>query len=263
MTEAISIRSFIGTHGADWEDPRMFSHVSLEMTNILEGSGRFRWADRELPVETGQIVLIPPDVPHSFHAATPIRFGVILIEGLPADTRRLFDRLVPNGEPAVITFSRFVQEQYEQLFRQWLRVTASPLKEPERHYDAWLRVLLLFVAEHSRSDRRSLSVARVADYIREHLKSGVAVSELAALAGLSEEGLRKRFLSVYGMTPKQYHQMCRLTEAKWLLSSTEKDMQAIARSIGFDRLHSFSAWFKRQEGLSPSDWRKRQRLYHQ
>jgi len=69
-------------------------------------------------------------------------------------------------------------------------------------------------------------------------------------------------MKVHGMTPKQYQQMSKMTEAKWLLSSSDKDMQAIAEAIGFEQLHSFSTWFKKLEGSSPTEWRKAQRLFH-
>lgn len=263
MAEQLHIRSFIGTHGRDWEDSGYFQHASVEITNILEGSGIFRYGNAEASVSAGQTVLIPADIPHSFHARSPIRFGVILAEGLPPDTKKLFDRLIRSGGPTIITFAHFNQEQYEQLFRHWLRVTSSPLKEPDRNYTAWLAMLLLFISEHAQTDRQALSIAHIADHIRGNLNSGLQIADLAGMAGLSEEGFRKRFIKVFGMTPKQYQQQCRLTEAKWLLNSTEKDMQTIAESIGFTQLHSFSSWFKKLEGWSPSDWRKNQRLFHQ
>lgn len=259
----LEIRSFIGTHDQDWEDERQWRHPNLEITVILEGSGIFRREDDQRTVNAGHVVLIPPNVPHSFHAVTPIRFGVLLIQDLPTATGELFDRLITDGLPRIITLSPLDQEHYELLFREWLRAFASTLKERERNYLAWIEILLLFLNEHSHADQQALSISRIGDYIREHLSNAIQISALADMAGLSEDGFRKRFFKVYEMTPKQYQQVCRLVEAKWLLSSSDKDMQTIANHIGFSQLHSFSLWFKKLEGCPPTEWRNSQRLYHQ
>ncbi|WP_256761982.1 AraC family transcriptional regulator [Cohnella sp. WQ 127256] len=240
----------------------MFQHANLELTMILEGRGLFRWGSEEHTVETGQVVLIPANIPHSFHAVTPIRFGVLLMEGLPPEPQAMFDCLIPESHPKVITLSRMDQEQFELLFHQWMRMASSNLKDPQKSYSAWIQVILLFLYEHFQTGRMALSVTHVADYIRKHLRESLLISDLAERAALSEEGFRKRFYGVYGMTPKQYQQNCRLSEAKWLLSSTNKDIQTIAESIGFVQQHSFSSWFKKLECYSPSEWRKQQRLFH-
>ncbi|GIP31507.1 AraC family transcriptional regulator [Paenibacillus sp. J2TS4] len=263
MTVLLEVRSFIGTHGKDWEDERLWRHRDLEITVVLEGRGRFCREDDERTVDAGHVILIPSGVPHSFHAITPIRFGVLLIDGLPPEVRNLFDRLIIGGLPRIIALSRLDQDHYERLFREWLRVHFSPLKEPERNYLVWIEMLLLFLNEHSHSDQQALSISHIGDYIRQHLQDSIQIAALASMAGLSEEGFRKRFYKIYGRTPKQYQQMCRLAEAKWLLSSSDKDMQSIANLIGFTQLHSFSLWFKKLEGCPPSEWRARQRLYHQ
>lgn len=256
------VRAYIGTHTKDWQDEYQGSHREVEVTMILEGSGLFRHTDKEMKVEAGQVVLIPSGILHSFHAITPIRFGVLIFDGLPSQVEEWFHRLIVDGLPRIISLSRLDQEQYERLFREWLRVRSSILKEPLRLDLVWAELLLLFLNEHIHTDRQALSIAHIGDYIRQHLHEAIQVSSLADMAGLSEDGFRKRFSKVYGMTPKQYQQQCRLTEAKWLLSSSDKDMQAIANLVGFVQLHSFSLWFKRLENIPPSEWRNHQRLNH-
>ncbi|UVI29665.1 helix-turn-helix domain-containing protein [Paenibacillus spongiae] len=258
----VVVRSFIGAHDKDWEDDSQWSHRDAEITIILEGTCRFRRGDDERLAESGHVILIPPNLPHSFHAVTPVRFGVLLIDSLPPGVRELFDRLIIGGAPRIIALSRLDQDHYERLFREWLRVRSAPLKEPERNYIVWIEMLLLFLNEHCHPDQQARSVAHIGDYIREHLQVPLQISALADMAGLSEDGFRKRFYKVYGMTPKQYQQSCKLAEAKWLLSSSDKSMQAIADLIGFSQLHSFSLWFKKLEGCPPTEWRTRQRLYH-
>jgi AraC family transcriptional regulator len=258
----LQFKSFIGTHDGDWEDTSFNRHDSVEITLIMDGSGLFRWGSCQFPVDAGQVILIPSDILHSFHAVTAIRFGVLLVDGLPPDIQKIFNHLLMEQQPRIISLSQLDKEQYELLFRQWLRIAFLPLKEPDKTHLAWIQVLLLFLQEHSHSSPQALSTAHIADFIRQNMQMGLQISELAIMAGLTEDGLRKRFLKVYGMTPKHYQQTCRLVEAKWLLNSSDKDMQAIAEMIGFSQLHSFSSWFKDLEGSSPSEWRKSQRLYH-
>jgi AraC family transcriptional regulator len=262
LQETLKIRSFIGTHNNNWEDPQLFSHESLEITNVLEGSGYCRFGNKEYAITAGQIIVIPAGFPHSFHALTSIRFGVLLIDCLTGETREMFNRLLDGKAPGMISLSRVDQEQYELLFRQWLRIAYSPLKEPHKNYQAWLQVLILFIQEHSSGIQQALSISHIADSIRQNLQTGIVISELAKLANLSENGLRKQFFNEYGMTPKHYQQMCRFSEAKWLLNASAKDIQSIATALGFAHLHSFSSWFKDVEGQSPTEWRKMQRLYH-
>ncbi|WP_246218329.1 helix-turn-helix domain-containing protein [Litoribacterium kuwaitense] len=256
-------KSFIGAHGKEWEDDCLRSHPEVEVTMIMEGAGIFRTSERDVQVSAGNIVLIPADVPHSFHASTPIRFAVILAERLPVHVQALFDQLIEEQQPRIIALSPLDQEHYDRLFREWLRIYSSRLKDPLRHHAVWIEMLLLFLTEHGHANQQAMTVSFIGDYIRQHVHSSVKVKTLAEMAGLSEGGLRKQFYKTYGMTPKQYQQQCRLTEAKWLLSSSDKDIQTIAAMVGFSLLHSFSLWFKKWEGCSPSDWRQRQRLdYH-
>lgn len=263
MKQCLTVRSFIGSHSADWEDAQMFQHDSVEITAILDGSGFFRWNQGRCLVESGQVVLIPCRLWHSFHASSPIRFGVLLIDDLPPSLDDLFARLTVPNEPQIITLSTIDRDIYKQLFHQWLRVAFETLKEPQLNQEAWIRVLLLFLFEHSHSSEVRLSIPQVADFLRTNLNTAVTVAQLASDAGLSAEGLRNQFRKSYGITPKQFQQLSRLTEAKWLISSAERDMASIASELGFSQIHSFSTWFKKMEGVSPSFWRKAQRAQHE
>lgn len=259
MANEFRIRSFIGTRDTDWADEGFHQHPSLEISIILEGRGMVEYSDNKRYLETGEVVIVPANLPHRFEGRHKNRFGLIHLEGEPARISPLLKSLTPGGRPGSISLSRLDKERFERLFREWLRTLSSHLKEKERSYAAWIEVLLLFLLEHSRPDSQALTIAKAADYIRENLAQGVQISDLAGLAGLTESAFRRQFELTYRMSPKQYQHQCRMEEAKWLLSSSDKEIQEISEQIGFHRLHSFSQWFKNQEGISPSEWRRMQR----
>lgn len=257
-TTAFHTRSYIGTHEEDWFDIGFHHHPTVEISVVLEGRGLFEWPERKHIVETGHIIAVPPGLLHRYGSVTRVRFGVLHLDGYDAEIAGLLDKLVPlnGGVPRLIALSRLDKERYERLFREWLRVKASSQTYRHLNMKIWTEMLLVFLLEHSQSDLQALTVTKAADYIREHLHENVLITDLAELAGMTVAGFRRLFEQAYGLSPKQYQQQCRFQEAKWLLSSTDKDMQEIAEQIGFGRLHSFSQWFKETEGLSPTAWRR-------
>ncbi|UKS24686.1 AraC family transcriptional regulator [Paenibacillus sp. HWE-109] len=267
MKDELDIRSFIGTHDDNFYDEGFHSHPAVEVSIVLEGRALFEWTKRSY-MEAGHIVIIPSSLPHRFEAVTRVRFGVILLQGAPPNVMELLGKLgcasdtggAADSQPVFLALSRLDKERLERLFREWLRMKASFLKEKHANYMAWMEVLLLFLLEHSQQDLQGMTVTKAADYMRENLQGSVHISDLAEMAGFTEPAFRRVFEQMYGVSPKQYQQQCRLQEAKWLLSSTDKDIREIAEQIGFYRLHSFSQWFKEQEGIPPTVWRKSERM---
>jgi len=259
MPDSLSVRSFIGSHPGTWSDPRLHQHGTLEIEVVLEGRGFFEWPERETAIEAGHVIVIPPWLPHRFAAAAPIRFGVIHLDPRKGRLSPLLARLgCEEPRPRIVSLSRMDKDRYERLFREWLRIQASTLKDPPGNREAWMEVLLLFLLEHTQSDLQAMTVTKAADYLRENTGEKVHISDLAGLTGLTAVRFRALFERIYHMSPKQYQQRCRMDEAKWLLSSGDKSVREVAEQIGFSRLHAFSQWFKRVEGVSPSVWRKRQ-----
>jgi AraC family transcriptional regulator len=256
----MQVRSFIGNADRSWADEGFHVHPSLEITILLEGSGAVEWLQGRSDLETGHIIIVPPDLPHRFEGMGRNRFGLIQLENCPPAVVELLNRFRINGEPRIFRLSRLDKERFEALFREWLRLFSTPLKETACAYRAWIEVLLLFLLEHSQTGQQPISIAKAADFIRENLDKGLQISDLAQLAGMAESGFRRLFEQVYHMSPKRYQQQCRMAEAKWLLNSSDKELNEIARQIGFERLHSFSQWFRKLEGMSPSQWRKNQQI---
>ncbi|RKN66059.1 helix-turn-helix domain-containing protein [Paenibacillus ginsengarvi] len=256
---AFYIRSSIGTYNEDWYDVGFHHNSTLEIEIVLEGRGLFEWPERKVFVEAGQIVVIPPGILHRFAAVTKIRLGVLHLQHMPPALEEAAGQLACGfGQPRIYAMSRIDSDRFLKLFREWLHVLASPLKNSQRTLVVWAELMLMYLHEHAQTDLQAMAVAKAADFLRDSLRENVQMIDLAELTGLTVAGFRRAFEKIYGMSPKQYQQQCRLEESKWLLSATNKDMIEIAEQVGFHRLHSFSLWFKSMEGTSPSFWRNSQ-----
>lgn len=90
-----------------------------------------------------------------------------------------------------------------------------------------------------------------------HYKSKHSVADYADLLNKSSKTLSNLFLIFNQKTPLQIIHERRLLEAKRLLSYTEKSIKEITYDLGFEDIQSFSRFFKKKEGESPTDFRLR------
>ena len=64
------------------------------------------------------------------------------------------------------------------------------------------------------------------------------------------------FKKVYGITPYSYYTTLRTHKAKLLLETTDLSVRQIALALEFGDEHCFSTFFKKQTGISPSQYRE-------
>ena len=98
-------------------------------------------------------------------------------------------------------------------------------------------------------------VKRAIDFLRVRCGEMATVSDAAEYVGLTEKYLCKLFKEQLGVTPVGFLQQLRADRAAQLLVSTSLSVAEIAESIGIPDPTYFSRFFKRRQGLSPSEYR--------
>lgn len=83
---------------------------------------------------------------------------------------------------------------------------------------------------------------------------------LASICGISEVYFRKAFAAQFGMTPHRYIVDIRIEKAKQLLSEGNRKIGAVAESCGFSEPYHFCRVFKEKCGMTPSEYRERNRV---
>lgn len=97
---------------------------------------------------------------------------------------------------------------------------------------------------------------RIVAYIGEHLDEEITLSHLAQEFGMNAAYFSQFFKNKTGMNFHKYLTMQRISQAKQLLSSTERSITDIAAAVGIADYRVFSKAFKRQQGITPSEYRQ-------
>ena len=85
------------------------------------------------------------------------------------------------------------------------------------------------------------------------------VEDLAKELGVTKNHLIRIFTQTVGVSPGQYLIRRRIEGAKDLMHLGEDSMEAIAAACGFSNGNYFSKVFKKLEGCTPTEYRKRQK----
>ena len=81
-------------------------------------------------------------------------------------------------------------------------------------------------------------------------------ADLGASLGLSEVHFRRLFSQLYGVTPNQYLTALRIRFAKAMLMRSATSVSDIAEMSGYHSVYYFCRAFKRETGVTPTEYRK-------
>lgn len=99
-------------------------------------------------------------------------------------------------------------------------------------------------------------VARALRFIRVHACDPINVSDVMKQATVSRRVLENRFQTVLGKTPHRVILQARIERVKQLLREPDLTLAEIAARTGYDHVEYLSTAFKRETGLSPSEFRQ-------
>jgi len=96
----------------------------------------------------------------------------------------------------------------------------------------------------------------VLDYIRAHLHEDIQLTNLAAIAGISQYYFLRLFKRSTGITPHRYLQQQRLEQAKVLLKQRQMTIADIALECGFANQTHFTKSFRQSTGVTPKTYQQ-------
>lgn len=85
----------------------------------------------------------------------------------------------------------------------------------------------------------------------------VPLAAMAERAGLEERTFLRRFHKATGFKPTEYFQHIRVSKARSLLERTNRNVDQVAWSVGYEDPAAFRKVFLKLMGLSPRDYRRR------
>ncbi|MCR4821390.1 MAG: substrate-binding domain-containing protein [Treponema sp.] len=105
--------------------------------------------------------------------------------------------------------------------------------------------------------RNGIKAAQITNYLLEHIGEMTDLDKMADDLSVSKSHLVRRAKEVTGYTIQNLHEKLKIEQAKNLLQVESLKLGEIASRLGFQNQNYFSSVFKKNTGMSPRAWAKR------
>ncbi len=226
----------------------------FELICIRSGRGKIFVGERVISFAGDTVLLIDGTALHYIcpeHSAPYLRHKLIFDKRLlcdlpsPSGNERFFYR-IPTHEQM-----REIERRFELLERQFAG-NGQPLLLRGQIFE----LLHLCIEQgDSPSDAYRGTMGDVMRYIHENLAQGITLADVAEGLHVNKYYLCRLFRRETGMTMGAYINSARIATAKHLLRTTEKSVSFIATECGFNELSVFTRNFKKEVGMTPTEYK--------
>lgn len=228
-----------------------------------DGNGILRYDNITVEITGGSFIFLPALYPHEYtpdNEKWDMRW--IVFDGYAC--KQIFTDLGMN-KPMVVKTSDFgsMQKLYDKMFvalksdKVFGNYTCSGLVY---QYIMDFHRLASDSSAKSKTDKSDILMPAL-NYIEENYRKDFPITVLADISGVSHQYLCRIFNRTMNIRPNEYITCRRLQEAKLLLTETDLSVREICRQSGFTDTSYFSTVFKRYEGITPAEYRKKNKAY--
>ena len=254
-------------------------HEEMEITLIQDGTSDYKVGQKVFEANAGDIILIPPYCTHSaceIPGKTMISDSMVFHpDYLGANNQDLsaskYLRPMAEGQLLMQEVIRDGDAGYAEIKDTFIRALDC-FKYKQPFYEMLLKEKLLHILillfsygyiresddSHITSENRR-HIKSALEYITDHYSEKISISEMAQLAGFSENYFMSLFRQYVGMSCIQYVNHYRIQKAAHALEETTKSVSEIAMIHGFDNISYFNLQFRRTFGMTPREFRSKRK----
>ena len=199
--------------------------------------------DQRVHFETGDIAFVPANLMYTQIAKDEQLYVIHFTcsEALPYTVKKFTPQ---NPE--------YFEQLFAKIYLAWLKKHAGYIHECK---SIVYKIMSKIEQEYNTQKMISANdkILEAMEYIHDNFTDhDLTVEQLSKQFGMSSTCFRNNFAAVFHMTPLKYINKLRFTFAQELLQSDYYTIEEIAEKCGFNNIHYFSLFIKKQAGVPPS-----------
>ena len=230
------------------------SYDSFLLMYLLKGTCFVTIDGQTMQAVAGQLVLLDCYAPHAYRTDSGFESLWLHFDGPMA--RTFYETIV--SEKGFLLYPSRPDVLHKSLYEIYNTFRSrAPIMEDQISGTITNILTDLLTAEPTQQATRKsqTNVSEAISHINKYFYKSITLQELADIAALSPYYFSRVFTRETGMTPHKYLIMTRMAHAKFLLKTSQMSVKEIAFRSGFSDESGFCTAFKKQEGMTPNEYR--------
>ena len=235
---------------------------------VLSGTGRLmandsRGISHEYQIRSGEGFMIFPRQINTYIADTKLPWEYVWIEFDGMRAREIIETAGLSPDHPV--YHAAYKDLRENMKDEMLYI-AEHHDAPPFHLMGHLYLFIDYLSRSSSSQMttsgrvRDFYIKEALNYIEQNFPNDISIENIASFCGLNRTYFGRIFKETVGKSPQQFLLSYRMAKAAELLKLTDLSISDIGNAVGYSNQLHFSRAYKNVYGVSPREWRNKNRV---
>lgn len=234
--------------------------LDFQILYVASGKAHFYFNGREEIVTAGHMVFYRPKEEQKYVYYGTDQTEVYWVHFTGNNVKNIMRKYGISDDIHVLYSGTSLE--YARIFKQMI----YELQQCQENYEELLTMLLhqLFILLHRyitkehklKNEYLENEMELAKQFFNENYHTSINIDDYASSRGMSISWFIRNFKKYTTVTPMQYIVSLRITNAQILLETTNYNVNEIGNIVGYDNALYFSRIFRKQKGVSPSEYRK-------
>lgn len=237
---------------------RPTGHVYNQVIYTAKGEGILTIDGEEYRIPENSGFFLPAHYPHDYLSKEGVDWETHWVSFSGAACEPILESL---GLSKPVVFKTADLSSIERIWEKMLRTIHSTKIHSGHHNSSLIYSFLIELNKviscpvSPRENHRMDQIKLIMDFIDQNYMNDITLNDMAKVVNLSPQYICRIFRETLNMRPFEHLTKKRIFEAKNLLMDTKLSINSISKAVGYNDCSYFCAVFKRQEKISPAEYR--------